>query len=326
MMPSLAGANDESSVEQLKGRLDELQSELDRATTRIENLRTEENDLRFTVARISEAMRTLQTRRDRLQARAVSAARRIYMFGGTEMLEVMLASNSFAEIARRNQDFTHLSEMDRAALAELGDAETRLGALKNEFIAKADALTATRAELESQSDELQEQFERVNQEYVRLKKKLAAAAARRAQAVADGVAFITSSGMTCPIAAPNSFIDSWGFPRDGGARRHEGTDVMAAMGGPVVAVIEGRITYSGVGVTAGNWLELTGDDGNVYWYMHNQKNMVTSGRVRVGEQIATVGDTGNAAGGPPHVHFEYHPGGGGPVNPYPLLVRICRPR
>jgi murein DD-endopeptidase MepM/ murein hydrolase activator NlpD len=324
-MPSLAEA-DESSVEELKGKLEGLQAELDRATTGIENLRTQENDLRFTVARISEEMRTLQTRRDRLQARAVSAARRIYMFGGTEMLEVMLSSDSFAEIARRNQDLTHLSETDRAALAELGDAQTRLDRLKNELISKADALTVTRAKLEIEGDELQEQFERVNQEYVRLKKKLAAAAARRAQAVADGVAFITSSGMTCPIAAPNSFIDSWGFPRDGGARRHEGTDVMAAMGGAVVAVIDGRITYSGVGVTAGNWLELSGDDGNVYWYMHNQKNLVTSGRVGVGEQIATVGDTGNAAGGPPHVHFEYHPGGGGPVNPYPLLVRICRPR
>jgi peptidoglycan LD-endopeptidase LytH len=326
LVPSLAEARDEGSVEQLKSRLGVLQGELDRATTRIEKLRTQENDMRFTVARISEEMRTLQTRSERLQERAVSAARRIYMFGGTEMLEVLLASDSFAEIARRNQDFAHLSEMDRAALAELGDAETRLDALKNEFIAKADALTVTRAQLESETDELQEQFEKVNQEYVRLKKKLAAAAARRAVAVADGITFITSAGMTCPIAAANSFIDSWGFPRDGGARRHEGTDVMAAMGAPVVAVIDGRITYAGVGVTAGNWLELTGDDGNIYWYMHNHKNMITSGRVRVGEQIATVGDTGNAAGGPPHVHFEYHPNGGGPVNPYPLLTRICRPR
>jgi peptidoglycan LD-endopeptidase LytH len=128
--------------------------------------------------------------------------------------------------------------------------------------------------------------------------------------------------MTCPVAGPNSVIDSWGFPRSGG-RTHEGTDIMAAFGTPVVAIVTGTITYAGYGSSAGNWLQLSGDDGNGYWYMHNQENLVSGGRVTVGQQIATVGNTGNASGGPPHVHFEYHPGGGAPVNPYSLLSSIC---
>jgi murein DD-endopeptidase MepM/ murein hydrolase activator NlpD len=312
------------SIDELKSRLDQLQEELDHSTARVEALRTEENELRFAVGRVVEEIRSLQAKRSRLQARAVSAARRIYMSSGGEALDVLLTSESFAEMATRSQTLSYISELDQTTLAELQSAESQLTVFKSQLIEKADSLTATRARLDSETEELQARFEEATAEYVELKKKLAARARARAEAVAGGTAYITASGMTCPIAAPNSFIDSWGFPRDGGARTHEGTDMMAAMGAPVVAIVDGRITYSGVGVTAGNWLELEGNDGHTYWYMHNQKNLITSGRVTVGQQIATVGDTGNAAGGPPHVHFEYHPGGGGPVNPYPLLVKVCR--
>ena len=98
--------------------------------------------------------------------------------------------------------------------------------------------------------------------------------------------------------------------------------MMADYGTPVVAIVSGAITYSGSGSSAGNWQILSGSDGNAYWYMHNQENIVNGGAVQAGQQIATVGDTGNAAG-TPHLHFEYHPGGGGPVNPYPLVASIC---
>jgi murein DD-endopeptidase MepM/ murein hydrolase activator NlpD len=98
---------------------------------------------------------------------------------------------------------------------------------------------------------------------------------------------------------------------------------MAADGTPVVAITDGTITFAGYGDSAGNWIVLSGRDGNGYWYMHNRQNLKTSGSVQAGEQIATVGNTGNASGGAPHVHFEYHPGGGGPINPYPLLSQLC---
>jgi murein DD-endopeptidase MepM/ murein hydrolase activator NlpD len=323
---SATGAPRAGSLDDLKARLERLQKRLDDSTARVEALRTKHIELRSAVALVEEESRALQARRAGVQARAVDAARRIYMSSSSDALEVLLESDSFSEIASREQTLSHLSEMDRTALSELQRAEAQLTALELELIEKSEALTITSARLEDETAELQARFEEATAEYVELKKKLAARARARADAVVGGAAYITSSGMTCPIAAPNSFIDSWGFPRDGGARTHEGTDMMAEMGAPVVAITDGRITYSGVGVTAGNWLELEGDDGHTYWYMHNDQNVITSGRVTVGQRIATVGDTGNAAGGPPHVHFEYHPNGGGPINPYELLVSVCQPK
>lgn len=327
VVPAIAtGAPRASSLDHLKARLQRLQETLDASTARVEALRTKHIELRSAVALVEEEIRALQARRAGVQARAVDAARRIYMSSSSDALEVLLESESFSEIASRGQTLSHLSEMDRTALDELQRAEARLTALELELIRKSESLTATRSRLEDETADLQTRFEEATEEYVELQKKLAARARARAEAVVGGAAYITSSGMTCPIAAPNSFIDSWGFPRDGGARTHEGTDMMAEMGAPVVAITDGRITYSGVGVTAGTWLELEGDDGHTYWYMHNDQNVITSGRVRVGQRIATVGDTGNAAGGPPHVHFEYHPNGGGPINPYELLVGVCQPK
>jgi murein DD-endopeptidase MepM/ murein hydrolase activator NlpD len=118
-----------------------------------------------------------------------------------------------------------------------------------------------------------------------------------------------------------SFTDSWGDPRPGG-RHHEGTDILAAYGAPVVAVTSGVVktnysTYGGIS------LYLEGDDGVEYFYAHNSRNVVRTGeRVRTGQLVGFVGNTGDARGGPPHVHFERHPGGTA-VNPYPFVRRIC---
>jgi peptidoglycan LD-endopeptidase LytH len=97
---------------------------------------------------------------------------------------------------------------------------------------------------------------------------------------------------------------------------------MAGYGAPVMAITSGTITLSSYGSSSGNWIILSGSDGNTYWYMHNEQNLVSSGSVSTGQQIATLGDTGNAAG-TPHLHFEYHPGGGAAVNPYPLVASLC---
>lgn len=131
------------------------------------------------------------------------------------------------------------------------------------------------------------------------------------------------SGYYCPVAGRRSFGDTWGDARSGG-RHHQGTDMMAAYGTPIVAVIAGtiRTAYSSAG---GISLYLRGVDGDEYFYAHNSRNVASSGeRVAAGEVIGYVGTSGNAPDNAPHVHFERHPGGGAAVNPYAFLVRACR--
>ena len=129
--------------------------------------------------------------------------------------------------------------------------------------------------------------------------------------------------MACPQDHPRSFTDTWGAPR-GGGRSHKGTDIFGAMGGSVFAITSGTIEWTRSGASAGLWLSLRGDDGDRYWYMHLSGFAASAGqRVAAGQVIARNGNSGNARGGSPHIHFEHHPGGGRAVNPYSLLRRVC---
>lgn len=128
------------------------------------------------------------------------------------------------------------------------------------------------------------------------------------------------TSLRCPVQGRAKVMNDWGFPRSGG-RFHEGNDLFAPRGTPAVAVVSGSVTQS-VGRLGGNQVKLLGDDGVAYYYTHLDA-FGARGRVAAGDVIGTVGNTGNAAGGPTHVHFELHPGGGAAVNPYPLIAPHC---
>ena len=130
---------------------------------------------------------------------------------------------------------------------------------------------------------------------------------------------------SCPVSAPYTFIDSWGFARSGG-RTHQGTDIMNAYGNKLHAVVDGRISRFSSSSLGGITLYLQGVDGDEYYYAHLSRyaaGIHPGTPVKAGELIAYNGSSGNAAASAPHLHFEYHPGGGAPVNPYSMVQALC---
>ena len=124
------------------------------------------------------------------------------------------------------------------------------------------------------------------------------------------------AAVICPVAGSAAYSDTYGAGRSGG-RAHQGVDMLASTGTPLVAVVSGSVVFKRNSL-GGNAVWLDGSDGNRYYYAHLSSFEGSSRGVGQGEVIGYVGDTGNARG-TPHLHFEVHPGGGASVNPYPWV-------
>ncbi|HKZ29065.1 MAG TPA: peptidoglycan DD-metalloendopeptidase family protein [Acidimicrobiia bacterium] len=134
-----------------------------------------------------------------------------------------------------------------------------------------------------------------------------------------------ATGQVCPVGGFTSFTDTWSAPRSGG-RSHQGVDMLGARWTPLVAVESGAILRTGSGGLGGISIWLKGTSGNQFYYAHLEAlaNGLRVGQaVQVGALIGYMGTSGNAPDYIPHLHFEYHPGGGAAVDPYPLVKGLC---
>jgi murein DD-endopeptidase MepM/ murein hydrolase activator NlpD len=121
------------------------------------------------------------------------------------------------------------------------------------------------------------------------------------------------------VAGPHAFSNDYGAARAGG-RSHQGNDILASRGTPIVASVSGSVRHHDASL-GGRSYYLDGDDGVTYFGTHMDA-YGASGQVIAGTVVGYVGDDGDAKG-TPHLHFEMHPGGGGPINPYPTLQKYC---
>lgn len=123
----------------------------------------------------------------------------------------------------------------------------------------------------------------------------------------------------CPVDRPHRYIDDFGDARWG--HRHQGNDIMASRGTPIRAPFDGRAKKS-ISAAGGLGIYVYGKRGFVF--NAHLARFGKLGKVKVGDIIGYVGNSGNAQGGSPHDHFEWHPRGGRAVDPFRVLNQACR--
>jgi len=161
-------------------------------------------------------------------------------------------------------------------------------------------------------------------------------------AVGSAVAFAATvpEHIIFPAVGKVAYIDDFGQPRPGGP--HQGNDIIAEKKSPAVAAEAGKVKYWTTSGAAGCMLYLYGESGTTYLYIHLNNDLTmkndnrgkcvkgtaytvkNGAKVAAGQQIAYVGDSGDADGRSSHLHFEVHPGGGKAVSPYPYLQKAYR--
>jgi murein DD-endopeptidase MepM/ murein hydrolase activator NlpD len=138
------------------------------------------------------------------------------------------------------------------------------------------------------------------------------------------IAQATVASLAFPVRgiSPRASHGPFGTPRDAGRRRHEGIDIFAPRGTPVVAAADGWITGSTTNRLGGNVVWLWSPSRRVaLYYAHLDRHAVSRGeRVQEGDVLGYVGTTGNARGTPPHLHFGIYATGDGAVDPAPFVI------
>ncbi len=129
-----------------------------------------------------------------------------------------------------------------------------------------------------------------------------------------------------PVSGKTSsaILSVFGVPRDAGRRVHNGVDIFARRYTPVLAPSDAEVRRVGKNDLGGNviWLYDSKRAISLYFAHLQTQDVVPSTRVKAGQRIGTMGNTGNARTTPPHLHFGIYARGSGPVDPAPYITKI----
>ncbi len=265
-----------------------------------------EEQTRLTINELAEATERLRARvvRGFVQTSSGNAT-------GAGMSTQLMRSRDVLIAQRKSRLIGAAVDVDQVSLAELAELRSALGTSAFELLRRSGVIDTSIRRAEGVAVELDAAVDQATIELEAFK--------AGSEIYVDGVVF--------PIAGPYSvpLINSFGYPRMPGtpdAHAHEGIDIFAPRGTPLVATERGVVGRVGVGRLGGLKLWLRGESGADWYYAHLDgfaPGLYNGQIVEAGELLGYVGNTGNAVGTPPHLHLEIHPNGGAAVNPYPLL-------
>lgn len=308
-----------SKVDRLQSQLADIRADLKKAGSAYDKAYWKLDETEVRIQKIDASIE--QGEAELASARVLLGTRvnGMYRAEQVDYLSVLLDASSFDEMVTRLEFIRRVNQADADAIERVEVLQAKLSRDRANLEAERADRQAAVTSLKKQRDKLQKGLKAKQAEYERVAGELNRA--RGGSGGSGARSMPGPNGMVFPVRGANYYSNTWGASRSGGRRSHKGTDIMAARGTPCVAVLSGTVR-SKSSALGGKTIWLTADNGWQFYYAHLDGYKVTSGRVSAGQVIGTVGDTGNARGGSPHLHFEIHPGGGAAVNPYSYLRRM----
>ena len=302
--------------------LDRAQARANRAARDLADAQTRQAEFEARITGLEAQAAATSKQLSALSGVMKERAVQLYIRGASQAdirLDADLAASTRANALAR---FVALGDDD--ALDEYRRIAEDLGVLRTQLESAEEEASSIAEQLEGKADAAFAELNKLKKLEAERRAREAArrASARRTSSRVSGPSFIAGNGSwMCPVQGPHAFSNDYGDRRSGG-RRHQGNDILAPRGTPVVANVSGSVKRHDSSL-GGISYYLAGNDGNEYYGAHLDRYAGRSGFVPQGTVIGYVGSTGNARGGAPHLHFEIHPGGGRAVNPYPTLRQYC---
>jgi peptidoglycan hydrolase CwlO-like protein len=290
---------------------------------------------------------------DDISAQLDARTRAAYIEGSGSNLGFILGSTSFADLSDRVEYMNALARSDADLAAQVESLKIQLASaaaaeqkLRQQKLAAVAKVQEKNAQVQGNLQEQQGIVSEIDREKAQAAKLYNSLKKRYQQSITppapppSGPPPPGYNGVFqhCPVGDPKALTDSFGAPRySGGFHLHMGDDIMAPSGVPIYAPFNG-VARQDPNTLGGLAVIVTGSAGWVYNAHLSAYSSNSSGSVRAGDVIGYVGNTGDAAGGPTHDHFEFHPSAmpttwpkspygysviGDAINPYPLLVSAC---
>jgi murein DD-endopeptidase MepM/ murein hydrolase activator NlpD len=295
-------------------KMRQLQREMNRIATRIAETESEIDRAEVRMAKLHARIGVLQERHARLQEMLDTRTREAYILGPGAPIMYLLTATSTEDMVNRIGFLDEMNRRDGLLAARVAQAETQLAEVRWDVQRTGLFLQVAKERMAADRVRLREKMAQSRKLFAELKehKEVVLAEISRIRPFA-----------VCPVRGPHAISDSFGIwvqrsKERGGDHIHQGNDIMAAMGTPIVA------PFDGLAVTANNRLGgLAVKVFGKYGYVYNAhlSSFGKLGQVQTGDVIGYVGATGNAGG--PHNHFEWHPGNGPAADPYPFLMLVC---
>lgn len=359
-------ADTQSDLSAAEARLNSLLAKISAEESVVAGLQAQANALAATIGQVQDRIATTQRLMVKVEQEIREAsdeiaatqeqldqrARVAYETGPGTGLEFILGSTSLTDLNDRLQIVNSAAQSDTDLIDQIQRKKARLAARQIELQTLQTQLRDTQAELTKQQVALQGKLAEAQTVMAGLaadrtaaEKQVRDLKAKRAREIylaklaaqrQSGGGSIRGVFLTCPVAQPHAYYDDFGAPRyAGGFHHHAGNDVFAPRGTPIRAPFDGVATQDSNGL-GGNAVVVTGALG--YVYNAHLDSFGTLGAVKTGTIVGYVGSTGDAQGGAPHDHIEWHPNVipdhpyrssygftviNGAIDPFPYLNSVC---